>query len=92
MSILIPLKVRIKVTDELIDKIMYRLYGPTEDEIKIMEGEKLNKRKYEKHAFFRVGNTSLTVHFCQIFFNPCNKAFVINFIKFLNTNNCPFVR
>jgi len=38
-SILEPLKTRIKATDELIDKIVYRLYGLTEYEIKIVKGE-----------------------------------------------------
>ena len=39
ISILEPLKARIKVTDNLIDEIVYRLYGLTEDEIKIVEGK-----------------------------------------------------
>jgi len=38
MSILEPLKTRIKATDELIDEIVYRLYGLTEEEIKIIKG------------------------------------------------------
>ena len=38
MSILEPLKVRIKATDELIDEIVYRLYGLTEEEIRIVKG------------------------------------------------------
>src|SRR3990167_4715642 len=38
ISILEPLKARIKATDELIDEIVYRLYGLTEDEIKIVKG------------------------------------------------------
>lgn len=37
MSILSPLKVRIKATDKLIDEIVYRLYGLTEKEIKIVK-------------------------------------------------------
>ncbi|HHT9106823.1 MAG TPA: hypothetical protein ACFYD7_13275 [Candidatus Wujingus californicus] len=37
MSILEPLKARIKATDELIDEIVYRLYGFTEEEIKIVK-------------------------------------------------------
>ena len=37
MSILTPLKARIKATDTLIDEIVYRLYGLTEEEIKIIE-------------------------------------------------------
>lgn len=39
LSILSPLKARIKTTDELIDEIVYRLYGLTEEEIKIVKGE-----------------------------------------------------
>jgi 16S rRNA G527 N7-methylase RsmG len=39
ISILEPLKTRIKVTDDLIDEIVYRLYGLTEEEIKIIEGK-----------------------------------------------------
>ncbi|GAF68307.1 unnamed protein product [marine sediment metagenome] len=39
MSVLIPLKARIKVTDNLIDQIVYRLYGLTDDEIAIVEGQ-----------------------------------------------------
>ncbi len=37
MAKLAPLLERIKATDELIDAIVYRLYGLTEDEIKIVE-------------------------------------------------------
>lgn len=37
MSILYPLKARIKATDELIDEIVYRLYGLTEEEIKVVK-------------------------------------------------------
>lgn len=36
MLILEPLKARIKATDELIDEIVYRLYGLTEEDIKIV--------------------------------------------------------
>jgi len=39
MSILEPLKAIIFKTDELIDEIVYRLYGLTEEEIKIVEGK-----------------------------------------------------
>jgi hypothetical protein len=39
ISILEPLKARIKATDALIDEIVYRLYGLTEEEIKIIEGK-----------------------------------------------------
>lgn len=35
-----PLKTRIKATDDLIDEIVYKLYGLSEDEIKIVKGEK----------------------------------------------------
>lgn len=35
---LIPLETQIRFIDELIDQIVYRLYGLTEDEIKIVEG------------------------------------------------------
>ena len=38
MSILEPLKARIKATDELVDEIVYRLYGLTEEEIKVVKG------------------------------------------------------
>ncbi|HHT9105950.1 MAG TPA: Eco57I restriction-modification methylase domain-containing protein [Candidatus Wujingus californicus] len=38
MSILKPLKTRIKATDELIDEIVYRLYGLTEKEIEVVKG------------------------------------------------------
>ena len=33
-----PLLARIEVTDRLIDRIVYRLYGLTEEEIKVVEG------------------------------------------------------
>ncbi len=33
-----PLMGRIEATDRLIDQIVYKLYGLTEDEIKIVEG------------------------------------------------------
>ena len=39
MPILEPLKARIKATDELIDEIVYRMYGLTEEEIKIVNGK-----------------------------------------------------
>jgi len=38
MSVLEPLKARIKATDELIDEIVYRLYGLTEEEVEIVKG------------------------------------------------------
>ena len=34
-----PLREKIKQTDRLIDKIVYELYGLTEEEIKIVEGK-----------------------------------------------------
>lgn len=37
---LAPLKARIKATDDLIDEIVFRLYGLAEDEINIVKGEK----------------------------------------------------
>ncbi|MGQ3684272.1 MAG: Eco57I restriction-modification methylase domain-containing protein [Candidatus Loosdrechtia sp.] len=39
ISILEPLKTKIKATDDLIDEIVYKLYGLTEEEIKIVKGE-----------------------------------------------------
>jgi Alw26I/Eco31I/Esp3I family type II restriction m6 adenine DNA methyltransferase len=38
MSLLAPLKKRIKTTDDLIDKIVFKLYGLTNEEIEIVEG------------------------------------------------------
>ena len=40
ISKLEPLKARIKATDDLIDEIVYRLYGLAEDEINIVKSEK----------------------------------------------------
>jgi hypothetical protein len=39
VNALTPLKARIKATDDLIDQIVYRLYGLTEAEIAIVEGQ-----------------------------------------------------
>ena len=39
MDVLTPLKARIKATDNLIDQIVYKLYGLTGDEIVIVEGK-----------------------------------------------------
>jgi len=39
MGVLTPLKARIKATDNLIDQIVYRLYGLTDDEIAIVKGK-----------------------------------------------------
>ncbi|WP_347275553.1 hypothetical protein [Candidatus Kuenenia sp.] len=55
-SILEPLKARIKVTDELIDEIVYKLYGLTEEEIKIVEG---------KHDA-KIGMVSIIIIQCKI--------------------------
>ena len=38
MGKLVPLRERIRQTDELIDATVYRLYGLTEEEIGIVEG------------------------------------------------------
>lgn len=38
LSILEPLKARIKATDELIDEIVYMLYGLTKEEIAVVKG------------------------------------------------------
>ena len=38
LSGLLPLKERLRKTDWLIDQIVYKLYGLSEDEIKIVEG------------------------------------------------------
>jgi hypothetical protein len=40
ISKLLPLKEKLRQTDWLIDKIVYKLYGLTEEEIKIVEGHK----------------------------------------------------
>lgn len=39
MLTLVPLKNNIQATDDLIDEIVYRLYGLNEDEVKIVRGE-----------------------------------------------------
>ncbi|MFH1702174.1 MAG: TaqI-like C-terminal specificity domain-containing protein [Nitrospirota bacterium] len=41
LSKLLPLKEKIRKTDWLIDQIVYKLYGLTEEEIKIVEGQKI---------------------------------------------------
>ena len=38
LSKLLPLKEKLRKTDWLIDQIVYKLYGLTEEEIKIVEG------------------------------------------------------
>ena len=40
MSVLRPLLDRIHKTDRLIDQIVYQLYGLTEEEIRVVEGDK----------------------------------------------------
>jgi hypothetical protein len=40
---LAPLLERIRQTDELIDAVVYRLYGLTEEEIAIVEGREIEK-------------------------------------------------
>ena len=42
VSKLLPLRERIRQSDELIDAVVYRLYGLTEEEIRIVEGNKQN--------------------------------------------------
>jgi len=39
---LLPLLERIRQTNELVDAIVYRLYGLTDEEIRIVEGNKQN--------------------------------------------------
>jgi hypothetical protein len=39
---LLPLREWIRQTDELVDAIVYRLYGLTDEEIRIVEGNKQN--------------------------------------------------
>jgi hypothetical protein len=39
MAVLTPLKARIVATDSLIDRIVYALYGLSEEEIAIVEGK-----------------------------------------------------
>ena len=38
-----PIRERIRLTDELIDAVVYRLYGLTEEEIRIVEGSQASK-------------------------------------------------
>jgi hypothetical protein len=38
LAVLLPLKARLAATDRLIDQVVYRLYGLTEDEIAVVEG------------------------------------------------------
>jgi len=39
MTVLVPLKNKIKATDNLIDRIVYRLYSLTDEEIEIVKGK-----------------------------------------------------
>jgi hypothetical protein len=41
VNVLTPLKASIRATDNLIDQIIYRLYGLTDDEIAIVEEQKV---------------------------------------------------
>jgi hypothetical protein len=38
LSVLRPIKAQLALTDSLIDQIVYKLYGLTEDEIAVVEG------------------------------------------------------
>ena len=38
LALLLPLKARLAATDRLIDQVVYRLYGLTEEEIAVVEG------------------------------------------------------
>ena len=38
LSLLLPIKHKLALTDKLIDQIVYRLYGLTTDEVAIVEG------------------------------------------------------
>jgi hypothetical protein len=40
---LLPIKVRLQKTDELIDQLAYKLYGLTEQEIAIVESARINQ-------------------------------------------------
>ena len=42
---LLPLKARLAATDRLIDRVVYRLYGLTEEEVALVEGGAANKSK-----------------------------------------------
>lgn len=39
VTVLRPLKERIRATDDLIDEIVYRLYGLTDDDVRIVKGQ-----------------------------------------------------
>jgi len=39
LAVLLPIKERLAFTDKLIDQIVYRLYGLTEEEIAVVEGK-----------------------------------------------------
>jgi len=41
MKVLTPLKSRIEATDKLIDQMVYKLYGLTDDEVAIVEGQEI---------------------------------------------------
>jgi hypothetical protein len=44
VNTLTPLKTRIKATDDLIDRIVYRLYGLTDAEIALVEGQQSHSK------------------------------------------------
>jgi hypothetical protein len=49
-----PLMGRIEATDGLIDQIVYKLYGLTEDEIKIVEGSRIRRIWHNEQWYFSV--------------------------------------
>jgi hypothetical protein len=51
MTVLQPLKDKIKATDELIDQIVYKLYGLTDEEIEIVEGGEPNVKEKKEFIY-----------------------------------------
>jgi len=53
LALLLPIKQKLAATDWLIDQLVYRLYGPTEEEIAIVEEKgmqhEFRNRKDEAH-------------------------------------------
>ena len=45
LTLLLPIKGKLSATDWLIDQLVYRLYGLTNDEIAIVEGETTKEYK-----------------------------------------------
>jgi hypothetical protein len=39
LAVLMPIKEKLRWTDALIDQVVYRLYGLTEEEVKVVEGK-----------------------------------------------------